>query len=292
MRFGTLPADNGGTSVVVISDDGRQYCAVADLLPDFSGDMTDFIARTSESGLDFTPRNWKELGNIRLLAPIPTPRRNIFCVGKNYHEHAKEFSQSGFDTSAATGEQAPAYPVVFTKAPSTVVADQEPVLAFAHITNQLDYEAELAIVIGKGGRGIKKADALKHVWGYTIVNDVTARDLQQKHRQWFLGKSMDTFCPMGPYIVSADEVDCSNLNVKCWVNGELRQDANTRDLIFDIPTIIETISAGMTLQPGDVIATGTPAGVGIGFKPPKFLRAGDVMKIEIDRLGVLTNRVQ
>lgn len=292
MRFGTLPIDNGGTSVVVISDNGRQYCAVADFLTDFSGDMTDFIARTSESGLDFTPRNWKELGGIRLLAPIPTPRRNIFCVGKNYHEHAKEFSQSGFDTSAAAGEQAPAYPVVFTKAPSTVVADQEPVLAFAHITGQLDYEAELAIVIGKGGRGIKKVDALKHVWGYTIVNDVTARDLQQKHRQWFLGKSMDTFCPMGPYIVSADEVDCSNLNVKCWVNGELRQDANTRDLIFDIPTIIETISAGMTLQPGDIIATGTPAGVGIGFNPPKFLRSGDVMKIEIDRLGVLTNRVQ
>lgn len=294
MRFGTLLLDdsNGGASVVVISDDGRQYCLVADLLPGFSGDMTDFIARTSESGLDLTPRNWKDLGEVRLLAPIPTPRRNIFCVGKNYHEHAKEFSQSGFDTSAAAGEQAPAYPVVFTKAPSTVVADQEPVLAFADVTAQLDYEAELAIVIGKGGRAIKKADALRHVWGYTIVNDVTARDLQQKHRQWFLGKSMDTFCPMGPYIVSADKVDSGNLNVKCWINGELRQDANTRDLIFDIPTIIETISAGITLQPGDVIATGTPAGVGIGFKPPKFLRSGDVMKIEIDHLGVLTNQVQ
>jgi 2-keto-4-pentenoate hydratase/2-oxohepta-3-ene-1,7-dioic acid hydratase in catechol pathway len=292
MRFGSLPASDGGTSVVVISDNGQQYCAVADLLPGFSGDMTDFIARTSEAGFECATPAWNDLGDMRLLAPIPTPRRNIFCVGKNYHEHAKEFSQSGFDTSAAAGEQAPAFPVVFTKTPSTVVADQDPVLAFADVTTQLDYEAELAIIIGKGGRGIKKADALKHVWGYTIVNDVTARDLQQKHRQWFLGKSMDTFCPMGPYIVSADEVDCSNLNVKCWINGELRQDANTRDLIFDIPTIIETISAGITLQPGDIIATGTPAGVGIGFTPPKFLRSGDVMKIEIEHLGVLTNRVQ
>ena len=149
------------------------------------------------------------------------------------------------------------------------------------------------MIIGTPGKGISKADALDHVWGYTIVNDVTARDLQQKHRQWFLGKSMDTFCPMGPWVVTADEVgDSADLNVKCWINGELRQDANTSDLIFDIPTIISTISAGITLQPGDVIATGTPAGVGIGFKPPRFLKAGDVMKISIDKLGTLTNAVQ
>jgi 2-keto-4-pentenoate hydratase/2-oxohepta-3-ene-1,7-dioic acid hydratase in catechol pathway len=167
------------------------------------------------------------------------------------------------------------------------------VLSFSGITSQLDYEAELAVIIGKPGRGISKADALKHVWGYTIVNDVTARDLQQKHRQWFLGKSMDTFCPMGPYIVTADEVgDPATLNVRCWINGELRQDANTSDLIFDIPTIIETISLGMTLEPGDVIATGTPAGVGIGFNPPKFLKPGDEMKISIDRLGTLINRIE
>lgn len=147
-------------------------------------------------------------------------------------------------------------------------------------------------MIGKSGRGISKADALKHVWGYTIINDVTARDLQQNHRQWFLGKSLDTFCPMGPWLVSADEVDSANLSVRCWINDELRQNANTSDLIFDIPTIIATLSAGMTLHPGDVIATGTPAGVGIGFKPPKFLKAGDVMRLSIDHLGTLTNTVR
>jgi 2-keto-4-pentenoate hydratase/2-oxohepta-3-ene-1,7-dioic acid hydratase in catechol pathway len=227
------------------------------------------------------------------MAPIPHRRRNVFCGGKNYHEHAKEFAQSGYDTSAAQGELAPSFPVIFTKAPSTVIAADAPVSAFAHLTEQHDYEAELAVIIGTPGKGISKADALDHVWGYTIVNDVTARDLQQKHRQWFLGKSMDTFCPMGPWVVTADEVgDSADLNVKCWINGELRQDANTSDLIFDIPTIISTISAGITLQPGDVIATGTPAGVGIGFKPPRFLKAGDVMKISIDKLGTLTNAVQ
>jgi 2-keto-4-pentenoate hydratase/2-oxohepta-3-ene-1,7-dioic acid hydratase in catechol pathway len=292
MRFGTLNIDGRATAVIV-SDDGQQYREVADLAPGFSGDMTDFIARMPVPPKDAGKAGtWKAIAGNKVLAPIPTPRKNIFCVGKNYHEHAKEFANSGFDTSATKGEVAPTAPVVFTKAPSTVVADNSPVLSFSHMTSQLDYEAELAVIIGKPGLGIKKADALNHVWGYTIINDVTARDLQQKHRQWFLGKSMDTFCPMGPWIVTADEVgDPTNLDVKCWINGELRQNANTRDLIFDIPTIIETISAGMTLQPGDIIATGTPAGVGIGFNPPKFLKSGDEMKISIDKLGTLTNRV-
>lgn len=292
MRFGTLNID-GRATVVIVSDDGQQYREAADLVPGFNGDMTDFIARMPVPPKDAGKSGaWKAIAGNKVLAPIPAPRKNIFCVGKNYHEHAKEFANSGFDTSAAKGEVAPTAPVVFTKAPSTVVADNDPVLSFSHMTSQLDYEAELAVIIGKPGLGIKKADALNHVWGYTIVNDVTARDLQQKHRQWFLGKSMDTFCPMGPWIVTADEVgDPTNLNVKCWINGELRQNANTRDLIFDIPTIIETISAGMTLQPGDIIATGTPAGVGIGFNPPKFLKSGDEMKVSIDKLGTLTNRI-
>jgi 2-keto-4-pentenoate hydratase/2-oxohepta-3-ene-1,7-dioic acid hydratase in catechol pathway len=293
MRFGTLNID-GRATVVALSDDGEKYREASDLLPGFSGDMSDFIARVPAPSKDMAQGGtWKPIAGRKLLAPIPAPRKNIFCVGKNYHEHAKEFSQSGFDTSATKGEIAPSFPVVFTKAPSTVVADGDPVLSFSGITSQLDYEAELAVIIGKPGRGISKADALKHVWGYTIVNDVTARDLQQKHRQWFLGKSMDSFCPMGPVIVTADEVgDPATLNVRCWINGELRQDANTSDLIFDIPTIIETISLGMTLEPGDVIATGTPAGVGIGFNPPRFLKPGDEMKISIDRLGTLTNRIE
>jgi 2-keto-4-pentenoate hydratase/2-oxohepta-3-ene-1,7-dioic acid hydratase in catechol pathway len=160
------------------------------------------------------------------------------------------------------------------------------------VSTKFDYEAELAVVIGRGGRGITRAQALDHVWGYTIVNDVTARDWQARHKQWFLGKSFDTFCPMGPWIVTADELHVGDLAVRCWVNGELRQNANTRDLIFDVPTLIETISAGITLFPGDIIATGTPAGVGVGFKPPKFLKPGDRVRIEIAGIGTLTNSVE
>ena len=288
MRFSTMEVD-GRAQPVVVSPDGAAFCPVSTLLPGFKGDLVELIA----SGATVPPATqWTGRDGHAVLAPIPMPRRNLFCVGKNYHEHAKEFANSGFDTSAAKGEMAPDFPVIFTKPPSSVVADKADVHAFGNLTQQLDYEAELAVIIGKPGRGIAKGAALDHVWGYTIVNDVTARDLQQKHRQWFIGKSMDTFCPMGPWAVTADEVgDPADLGVKCWINGELRQDANTRDLIFDIPTIIATISAGITLQPGDVIATGTPAGVGIGFKPPRFLKPGDVMKISIDKLGELTNTV-
>jgi 2-keto-4-pentenoate hydratase/2-oxohepta-3-ene-1,7-dioic acid hydratase in catechol pathway len=233
------------------------------------------------------------LEQIKLLAPIPRPARNIFCVGKNYLNHAREFSRSGFDAGqSAPADAIPDCPIVFTKPPETVIAHGEPVWSAAEITSSLDYEVELAVIIGRGGRGIRKSAAMGHVWGYTIINDVTARDWQRKHKQWFLGKSFDTFCPMGPIAVTADELDAGNLEVKCWVNGELRQNANTRDLIFDVPTIIETISAGITLYPGDIIATGTPEGVGIGFNPPKFLKSGDVVAMEITGLGRLQNTVQ
>lgn len=290
MKFATL-AIAGVPAAAIISDDSQKFCLLQDILPSFKGDLSSFISLQPAPILPPVSQ-WHSLAGQKILAPIPHPQRNIFCVGKNYHEHAKEFAQSGFDTSAAKGELAPAFPVVFTKATSTIVADGDPVSRFAGITEQLDYEAELAIIIGKPGRGISKKNALSHVWGYTIVNDVTARDLQQKHRQWFIGKSMDSFCPMGPWAVRAEDIgNPADLNVKCWVNDELRQNANTRDLIFDIPTIIETISAGMTLQAGDIIATGTPAGVGIGFNPPKFLEIGDVIKISIDHLGTLTNKI-
>jgi 2-keto-4-pentenoate hydratase/2-oxohepta-3-ene-1,7-dioic acid hydratase in catechol pathway len=175
--------------------------------------------------------------------------------------------------------------------PESVTGPGDPILIDPGVSQAVDYEAELAVVIGKGGRGIRKADALDHVWGYCIVNDVTARDLQGRHKQWLIGKSQDSFCPMGPWLVSRDEIDLADTRVRCWVNGELRQDANTRALIFDVPTLIETISAGLTLVPGDIIATGTPAGVGIGFDPPKYLRSGDVVRIEIGGLGVLENPV-
>jgi 2-keto-4-pentenoate hydratase/2-oxohepta-3-ene-1,7-dioic acid hydratase in catechol pathway len=228
---------------------------------------------------------------VKLTAPLPRPRRNLFCVGKNYHAHAREFAGSGFDSSAKTGGDIPAHPIIFTKVPECVIGPTDTIIIPQAVSTAIDYEAELAVVIGRGGKGIRRADAMKHVWGYTIVNDVTARDWQSRHQQWDMGKSFDTFCPMGPWLVSADECDGANTTVRCWVNGEERQNASTRDLIFDIPTLIETLSAGITLYPGDVIATGTPVGVGIGFSPPKFLKAGDVVRVEIPGIGVLENPV-
>jgi 2-keto-4-pentenoate hydratase/2-oxohepta-3-ene-1,7-dioic acid hydratase in catechol pathway len=230
------------------------------------------------------------LAGVALHAPFPRPARNVFCVGKNYHEHAKEFAQSGFD--ASTKDVVPEAPVVFTKPPSAVIGPGETIPGHLDPTKSVDYEGELAVVIGKGGRGIAAVDALGHVFGYTIVNDVTSRQLQHKHRQWVLGKGIDGFCPMGPAVLTADEVpDPRTLRLRTWVNGELRQDATVADLIFDIPTLISTISAYITLEPGDIIATGTPVGVGIGFNPPKFLAAGDVVRIEIDGIGTLENPV-
>lgn len=231
------------------------------------------------------------MADLQLTAPLPKPRRNIFCVGKNYFEHAREFAGSGFDSSAKSGGDIPAFPIYFSKVPESVVGPDAAVKMPA-ASSAIDYEAELTVVIGKGGKGISKADALKHVWGYTIINDVTARDWQGRHSQWLLGKSFDTFCPMGPWLVSADELDGTNTRVRCYVNDELRQDAATTDLIFDIPTLIETLSAGITIYPGDLIATGTPVGVGIGFKPPKYLKSGDMLRVEIDGIGALSNPVR
>jgi len=240
--------------------------------------------------------NWAQgaprlaLSGVTLLAPFPRPARNIFCVGKNYHEHAKEFARSGFDSTAK--EVVPEAPVVFTKPPSAVIGPGDVIPGHLDPTNSVDYEGELAVVIGTGGRGIAKDKAMSHVFGYTIVNDVTSRLLQQKHRQWVLGKGIDGFCPMGPAVLTADQVpDPGALQLRTWVNGELRQDALVADLIFDIPTLISTISAYITLEPGDVIATGTPVGVGIGFTPPKFLASGDVIRIEIAGIGTLENQV-
>jgi 2-keto-4-pentenoate hydratase/2-oxohepta-3-ene-1,7-dioic acid hydratase in catechol pathway len=230
------------------------------------------------------------LSQVVIEAPIPLPRRNIFCVGKNYHEHAHEFARSGFDTSSANGA-VPSNPIMFSKVPESVIACGRAVVIDPNVSKAVDYEAELAVIVGKAGRGIEAKNALDHVWGYTIINDVTARDLQARYSQWLIGKSQDTFCPMGPFAVTRDEIDIGNTPISCSVNGELRQSSNTRLLIFDIPKIIETLSAGITLQPGDVIATGTPAGVGIGFDPPKYLKGGDVVRIEIGGIGVLENAI-
>ena len=232
------------------------------------------------------------MAGLRLIAPLPQPRRNLFCVGRNYRAHAKELQASVFKDNAKVVD---AWPIVFTKVPECVVGPDDEVRLPGAISAQIDYEAELLLVIGRGGRNIARIDAMNHVFGYSIVNDVTARDVQIRHSQWDLGKSFDTFCPMGPWIVTADELDGNDTRVRCWVtpaggSAELRQDARTSDLIFDLAALIETCSRGITLYPGDVIATGTPAGVGMGMDPQRWLGHGDVVRIEIDGIGVLENR--
>jgi len=225
---------------------------------------------------------------VSLRAPLPQPRRGLFCVGRNYRAHAAELAGSVFRSQTQQDDR---WPIVFSKLAECVVGPHDAVrLPGAGTSQQIDYEAELAVVIGRGGRDIARNRAMDHVFGYTVVDDVTARDVQMRHAQWDLGKSFDTFCPMGPWIVTTDELDGRDTRVRCWVNGELRQDGSTRDMIFDIPTLIETCSRGITLLPGDVIATGTPAGVGMGFDPPRWLRDGDVVRVEIDGIGAIENR--
>jgi len=223
------------------------------------------------------------ISDVTILAPIPRPAKNIFCVGKNYREHAIEMG---------TEEDIPKHVMLFSKAPTTVIGHEQEIDPHSHITTELDYEGELAIVIGKKGKRIGEAEAMDYVFGYTIVNDITARNLQTQHKQFLLGKSLDTSCPIGPYLVHKSAIsDPYDLTIKTIVNDEIRQDGHTKDMIFSIEHIISTISQGTTLEPGDIIATGTPAGVGKGFKPPKFLQPGDVIEIEIGGIGTLRNKV-
>ena len=218
------------------------------------------------------------LKRVRLLAPIPSPSRNIFCLGRNYANHAAE-----------RGAAVPEHPVYFTKPGTAVVGPGDDVVHHA-VTSELDYEVELTAVIGTGGHDISRADALKHVFGYTIINDVTARDLQKRHTQWFKGKSLDTFCPMGPVLVTADELpNPQALNIVMRVNGQVRQSSNTSKMIFPVDQCIEVLSLAMTLLPGDIIATGTPDGVGAATG--NFLKAGDRMEAEVEKIGVLANKV-
>ena len=280
MRYATLRV-GGATRVAVV--EGGVPVRLLDAA------VADVAALAADPGLASRGSDDPVPAGAALLAPIPRPRRNVFCVGKNYREHAAEFARSGFDSGAAATEQD--CPIIFSKVPESVIADGATILFDPTVSDAIDYEGELAVIIGQGGRGISQARAMEHVWGYTVVNDVTARDVQGRMKQWHVAKSFDTFCPMGPWAVTADEVDLANTRLRTWVNGELRQDANTCDLIFDVPTIIETLSAGVTLYPGDVIATGTPVGVGIGFKPPRFLAAGDTVVVEIAGVGRLSNPV-
>ncbi len=278
--------------VGIVSDDDRYVSSLAFADTDAAGGVAAVVCAQAAGRPMPASLDPVSLDSVRLRAPFPRPARNVFCVGKNYFDHAREFARSGFDSSAVKpGDDIPADPIIFTKVPESVIATGDAIRMPVGVSEAIDYEAELAVIIGKAGRGITEADAMAHVWGYTIINDVTARDWQQRHKQWFMGKSFDTFCPMGPWAVTRDACDGQSTAVRCLVNGELRQNANTRDLIFGIPRLIATLSAGITLYPGDIIATGTPVGVGIGFSPPRYLKSGDVVRVEIDGIGAIENPV-
>jgi 2-keto-4-pentenoate hydratase/2-oxohepta-3-ene-1,7-dioic acid hydratase in catechol pathway len=251
------------------------------------GDMLAFIEagepvlagarRLSEAGRSVP------LSHVRLLAPIPRPARNIVCVGLNYAEHAAE---------SRVTQGLPEHPVYFTKPPSTVIGPEALIPWHGHVSRRIDWEVELVAVIGRRGKDIPEERALDFVFGYTVGNDVTARDLQKRHQQWYKGKGLDGFCPLGPWIVTADEIpDPQDLRLQLRVNGEAKQDARTDDMIFGVAKLISVWSLGMTLEPGDLLMTGTPSGVGFARQPPEYLQPGDVVEAEIDAIGLLRNTV-
>lgn len=283
-QWGVLTAD--GTGIYPALDlEENYFIPLAETLGEF--------IESGEEGLLNLAKMLEQNGNDKAVSPILLadvtveapfyPRRNIFCVGKNYQAHVKEFEQNAKADN-------PAYPVFFTKATTSVIGPEEEIDRHPGVTSQVDYEGELAVIIGKRGIDIAEEDAMKYVYGYTIINDVTARDLQKRHAQWFKGKSLDTFCPMGPTVLVGGWPAPFTIYTK--VNGHLRQEGSTSDLIFSIPRLISVLSQGMTLLPGDVIATGTPKGVGMGMNPPEFLNKGDVVEITIDPMGTLKNTVK
>lgn len=263
-------------------------------LTDAPDDLVEFIAggapvlhlaHTITSRFDGDAAAGVPLADVRLLAPIPRPARNVVCVGLNYADHVAE-------SKSVAGSGAPAYPVFFTKPPSCVIGPDDEIPWHGHVSTAIDWEVELALIIGREGRDIAEAQALEYVFGYTVANDVTARDLQQRHGQWYKGKGLDGFCPLGPSVVTDDEIgDPQRLDIGLSVNGVRKQQSNTRCQIFPVARLIAEWSAGMTLFPGDILLTGTPSGVGIGRTPPEFLKPGDVVEAEVQGIGVLRNTV-
>ncbi len=294
MRIGTCLYDN----TVFLFIEHRHALHLPALDPRFAGteyrDVLAFIAagrghwQEFAGALDSLAEGSRvDPAQVTMIAPIPRPSKNIMCLGWNYAEHAAESA-----AAAQRDVKLPEYPIVFTKSVTSVAGPAAEIPHDPTVTDQLDWEVELGVIIGIGGKGIRAEDALDHVFGYTVINDLSARDLQFRHKQFFLGKSLDAGCPMGPCIVTADELpDPQNLDLKCWVNGELKQDSNTRHQIFDIPQVIATLSRGMTLEPGDIIATGTPSGVGFARTPPEFLTAGDVVECEVAGIGRIRNPI-
>ncbi len=241
--------------------------------------LRELAARAPAAGLT--------LADVRLHAPIPRPAKNVFCVGWNYLEHFEEGGKKLQDE-----RELPKHPVFFSKATTAVNGPFDSVPFDASISTSLDWEVELGVIIGATGKNIAEADAMRHVWGYTVINDVSWRDVQRRHgNQWHKGKSLDGTCPMGPWIVTADALDPADLRVTCRVNGVIKQDSRTRHMYFKLPRIIAELSAGMTLEPGDIISTGTPAGVGYARTPPEFLKPGDLLETEVEGIGVIRNPI-
>ena len=275
----------------ILDDSLTKIIDVSRIYPACPPDMNSLVEQEDEhinklKSLVSTVPSHFDLQQVKLLAPIPNPKRNILCIGKNYRDHVNEVQAT---ISNRNGE-IPKVPIFFTKATTSVIGSGESIPVSGDFTASADYEGELGLIISKGGKQIKREDAMSHVFAYTIINDVTSRRLQKSHQQWFLGKSLDGFCPMGPSLLTKDSVkDVIQLEIKTYVNGKLRQQGQVSEMIFDIPCLIEQLSKSMTLIPGDIIATGTPAGVGMGFKPPKFLQPGDHVSVKIDPIGCLEN---
>lgn len=233
------------------------------------------------------PEQRISLSHVELLSPLPRPRQNIMCLGWNYIEHVEETTGNSLEAP-----KLPKYPIVFTKAASSMNGPYADIPVNLEVSNKMDWEVELGVVIGKGGKGIPRAQALEHVFGYTIINDISARDYQKRHKQFFIGKSFTGACPMGPWIVTADEIpNPQTLNLQSRVNNQIKQDSNTKYQIFDVATVIESLSQGMMLEPGDIIATGTPSGVGYVRNPPEYLMPGDVVECEIESIGMIRNQI-
>ncbi len=247
------------------------------------------LIENANSGTDTPGSARHSLANATFLAPLPNPNKNVFCVGRNYAEHIAEGDRAQKQKVGVTE-----YPVYFTKPPTAVIGHGADIPLFPEVSESIDYEVELTVVIGKAGRNIAKSEAMNHVFGYTIINDVTARDIQRRHGgQYFKGKSLDGSCPTGPWLVTADAIpDPHELSIRLSVNGEWRQDGNTNAMIFDIPTLIASLSEGLTLEAGDMIATGTPSGVGYAMDPPRFLADGDRVVCEVQNIGSLENTVR
>jgi len=280
-----------GSNVIAVAESAERVGADVDLSSMHAvikggGDSLKVIQQIASQPQLF-PATTCALKNVVLLSPIPQLVRNAFCVGRNYADHVRE----GFDAQNREVNM-PVAPQFFTKATHALNSPMGDVKISEQVTHWLDYEVELAVVIGKTGRDITKEHALDHVFGYTVANDITARDLQKRHEQWFKGKSLDTTLPLGPCIVTRDAIsDLSTLELTSHVNGERRQHGSVSQMMFDVPAIISSLSAGMTLEPGDIICTGTPAGVGFAMKPPQKLKNGDVVTAAITHIGELRNKI-